>query len=73
MIPILVQLNGETEAIHETWLNAHQIGGGMVYLQDLATQPRLSVVLYRNRSRERIYRRYPSPKALWRGLKYDYS
>lgn len=109
LIPILVQLNREREAIYETWLNVYQTGGGMVFLQDLASQPRLLIVLYGDRgreraitgpnvlresfaemmvhvstlrpwsmadfdrARERIYRRYPSPKALWRGLKYDYS
>lgn len=104
LIPILVRLGPKAKDIFETWLNIHQTGGGMHYLQDLATQPRILVILYGDhgreraiesinllkstfadilvrvaglppwtmrefdQARERVYRRYPTPKELWWGL-----
>ncbi len=53
LIPLFVRLGASHEKVYETWLNAHQTGGGMQFLADLATQPRIAVILYGDRGRER--------------------
>lgn len=53
LIPILVRLGSKAKDIFEAWLNVHQIGGGMQYLQDLATQKRILAILYGDKGRER--------------------
>lgn len=55
LIPILVRVGPEEpERVYETWLNVHQGGpdGGKRYLEDLATQDRLVVLLFGDQGRK---------------------
>lgn len=48
LIPVMVELSSwkETQR-YESWINIHQDGiDGSVYLNDLATQPRIAIFLY---------------------------
>lgn len=56
LIPILVRVgptNGPLD-VFECWLNVHQDESGMQYLDDLARQPRILVILYGDQGRERM-------------------
>ncbi len=53
LIPLFVRLGASHEKVYETWLNVHQTGGGMQFLKDLASQPRIAVILYGDCGRER--------------------
>jgi hypothetical protein len=47
VLPILLRLGPEeTGYVYDTWMNAYQIEGENVYLQDLARQDRIRIHLY---------------------------
>ena len=49
VLPILVRLGSEESGyIYDTWINAYQIEGENVYLQDLVRQDRIHIHLYDN-------------------------
>lgn len=52
VLPILLRLGTEEPgSVYDTWMNAYQIEGKNIYLQDLARQDRIRVHLYDEASR----------------------
>ncbi len=54
LIPVLAAIgSGSQQELYETWLNVHQTGGGMHYLEDLCRQDMLRFAFYGERGHRR--------------------